>query len=120
VPFSVALSLYRDARNPRSYDDEVVHDRAILDLASRIKITVAAGQGRQDSTASVTIWLKDGREVSRRVSSFKGTPQRPLNQAELKEKFMLLTQHLDRGKMEATFERLQHIESEKAVDWVSV
>ena len=120
VPFSVALSLYRDARNPRSYDDEVVHDRAILDLASRIKITVAAGQGRQDSTATVTIWLKDGREVSRRVSSFKGTPQRPLNQAELKEKFMLLTRHLDRGKMEQTFERLQHIESEKAVDWVSV
>jgi len=54
------------------------------------------------------------------VSSFKGTPQRPLNQAELKEKFMLLTRHLDRGKMEQTFERLQHIESEKALDWVSV
>jgi 2-methylcitrate dehydratase PrpD len=120
VPFSVALSLYRDARDPRSYDDAVVHDRAILDLASRIKITKAAGQGRQDATASVTIRLKDGREVSRRVASFKGTPQRPLDQAELEEKFMLLTRHLERRKMAATFERLQHIESEKTLDWVSV
>jgi 2-methylcitrate dehydratase PrpD len=120
VPFSVALSLYRDARDPRSYDDTVVRDRAILDLASRIKATKAAGQSRQDTTATVTIRLKDGREVSRAVSNFMGTPQRPLDQAELKEKFMLLTRHLERGKMEAMFERLQHIEGEKTLDWVSV
>src|SRR4029077_2036315 len=37
VPFSFALSLSREARDPRSYDDAVVRDRAILDLASRIK-----------------------------------------------------------------------------------
>jgi hypothetical protein len=33
---------------------------------------------------------------------------------------MLLTRHLDAGKMAATFERLQHIEREKTLDWVSV
>jgi 2-methylcitrate dehydratase PrpD len=120
VPFSVALSLYRDARDPRSYDDAVVRDRAILDLASRIKATRALDQSRQDTTATVTIRLKDGREVSRRVTSFKGTPDRPLDQAELKEKFMLMTRHLEHSKMEAMFERLQRIESEKTLDWVSV
>jgi 2-methylcitrate dehydratase PrpD len=62
----------------------------------------------------------DRRELTRRVASFKGTPQRPLDQAELKEKFMLLTRHLERSKMEATFERLQRIETEKALDWVNV
>jgi 2-methylcitrate dehydratase PrpD len=120
VPFSVALSLYRDARDPRSFDDAVVHDRPILDLASRIKITRAANQSRQDTTSTVTIRLKDGREVSQRVSNFMGTPQRPLDQAELKEKFMLLTRHLERNKMETMFERLQHLESEKTLDWVRV
>jgi 2-methylcitrate dehydratase PrpD len=120
VPFSVALSLYRDARDPRSFDDGAVRDRAILDLASRIKIAKAPGQDRRDATATVTLQLNDGRELSRRVSSFKGTPQRPLDQAELKEKFMLLTRHLDRSKMESTFERLQRIESEKTLDWVSI
>jgi len=119
VPFSVALSLYRDARDPRSYDDAVVHDRAILDLASRTKITKAPGHRRQDLTATVTIRLKDGREVSRSVASFKGSPQRALNQAELKEKFMLLTRHLGQRKLEATFERLQGIEAEETLDWLN-
>ena len=120
VPFSVALSLYRDARDPRSYDDAVVYDRTILDLASRTKITQTPGRHRQDLTATVTIRLKDGRELSRGVASFKGSPQRPLDQAELKEKFMLLTHHLGRGKMEAIFERLQRIETETTLDWVKV
>jgi 2-methylcitrate dehydratase PrpD len=120
LPFSVALSLYRDAADPRSYDDAVVHDRAILDLAARIKPVKAANQSRQDQTATVTVRLKNGREVSRRVTNFKGTPERPLDPAELKEKFMLLTRHLERSRMEATFERLQHIEREKTLDWVSV
>jgi 2-methylcitrate dehydratase PrpD len=121
VPFSVALSLYRDARDPRSFnDDAVVHDAAILDLASRIKAIRAVNQSRQDTTATVTISLKDGRQISRRVTSFKGTAERPLDQAELKEKFMLMTGHRDRAKMEAMFERLQRIETEKTLDWIDV
>jgi 2-methylcitrate dehydratase PrpD len=120
VPFSVALSLYRDARDPRSYDDTAVTDRAILDLSSRIKSVVAAGQKHNDATATVTIRLKDGRELSRKVASFKGTPERPLDQADLKEKFLLLTRHLDRGKLEATFTRLQQIETEKTLEWINV
>jgi 2-methylcitrate dehydratase PrpD len=120
VPFSVALSLYRDARDPRAYDDAVVHDRAILDLAARVKCTEAPGQKHNDATSKVTVRLKDGREVSQTVSNFKGTPGRPLDQGELKEKFMLLTRHLDPAKMGTIFERLQQIETEKTLDWVSV
>jgi 2-methylcitrate dehydratase PrpD len=121
VPFSVALSLYRDARDPRSFnDDAVIHDRAILDLASRIKAVRAVNQSRQDTTATVTISLKDGRQISRQVTYFKGTAERPLDQAELKEKFMLMTAQRDRAKMEAMFARLQHIETEKTLDWIDV
>jgi 2-methylcitrate dehydratase PrpD len=120
VPFCVALSLYRDARDPRSFDDAVIHDRAILDLTARTKLTGAPGQSGLDPTATVTIRLKDGREVSRTVTSYKGTPERPLDRAELREKFLLLTRHLDRGRMEAMFERLQHIENEPSLDWVRV
>jgi 2-methylcitrate dehydratase PrpD len=121
VPFSVALSLYRDARDPRSFnDDAVIHDRAILDLASRIKAVRAVNQSRQDTTATVTISLKDGRQISRKVTYFKGTAERPLDQAELKEKFMLMTAQRDRAKMEAMFERLQHIEIEKTLDWIDI
>ena len=121
VPFSVALSLYRDARDPRSFDDDaVIHDKAILDLASRIKSIRAVNQSKQDTTATVTIRLKDGRELSQRVTSFKGTPEHPFDQAELKEKFMLMTGHRDRSKIETMFERLQHIENEKTLDWIEI
>jgi 2-methylcitrate dehydratase PrpD len=117
LPFSVALSLYRDPRDPRSYDDAVVHDREVLDLAARITTTKAP---RRDAVDTVTIRLKDGRELTRRVAAFKGTPERPFDQAELKEKFMLLTRNLDRAKAEATFARLQHIENEKTLEWISL
>jgi 2-methylcitrate dehydratase PrpD len=120
IPFSVALSLYRDPIDPRSFDEAAVHDRAILDLASRIKMVVTPGQDRRNLVATVTIKLKDGREVSRHVTSFKGTPERPMARAELREKFLLLTQRLGRNKMMSLFDRLQAIEEEKSLDWLNV
>jgi 2-methylcitrate dehydratase PrpD len=120
IPFSVALSLYRNPIDPRSFDDGVVRDRAILDLASRTKMVVTPGQDRRNLAASVTIKLKDGREFTRAVSSFKGTPERPLDRAELREKFLLLTQHLGRDRMSPLFDRLQAIEGEKTLDWLNI
>jgi len=120
IPFSVALSLYRDPVDPRSFDESAVHDRAILDLAARTKLTATAGQDRRDLAVTVSIRLKDGRELTRRVTSFKGTPERPLARAELREKFLLLTQRLGPDKMAPLFERLQGIENEKALDWLNV
>src|SRR5499427_7446777 len=120
IPFSVALSLYRDPIDPRSFDDAAVRDRAILDLASRTKMVVTPGQDRRDLAATVSVVLKDGREVSRQVTSFKGTPERPLARAELREKYLLLTQRLGRDKMAPLFDRVQAIEDEKTLDWLNV
>jgi 2-methylcitrate dehydratase PrpD len=120
IPFSVALSLYRDPVDPRSFDDGAVHDRAILDLAARTKLSVVAGQDRRDLAVTVTVRLKDGRALARKVTSFKGTPERPLGRAELREKFLLLTQRLGGDRMASLFERLQGIENEKTLDWLSV
>jgi 2-methylcitrate dehydratase PrpD len=120
IPFSVALSLYRDPVDPRSFDDGAVHDRAILDLAARTKLSVVAGQDRRDLAVTVTVRLKDGRALARKVTSFKGTPERPLGRTELREKFLLLTQRLGADRMAALFERLQGIEGEKTLDWLGV
>ena len=58
--------------------------------------------------------------VSRRVTSFKGTPERPLDRAELREKFLLLTRRQGSAQMAALFDRLQGIEGETTLDWLSV
>jgi 2-methylcitrate dehydratase PrpD len=120
IPFSVALAVYRDPRDPRSFDDAALHDPDIRALAKLITMSVAAGQDWRDLATTVTITLKDGRVLTRRVTEFRGTPERPLDQEGLREKFMLLTRHLDRAKMERLFERLQQIEGEKDLDWLKV
>jgi hypothetical protein len=97
------------------------HDDMSPLMAARRGLRVCLHRERaQERRKIMTIRLKDGREVSRSVARFKGTPQRPLDQAELREKFMLLTRQLERSRMEATFERLQHIETGKTLDWVGV
>jgi 2-methylcitrate dehydratase PrpD len=120
IPFSVALSLYRDPIDPRSFDETAVRDPAILDMASRTKIVATPGQDRRNLVVTVSIKLKDGREVSRKVTSFKGTPERPMDRAELQEKFLLLTKRLGRDRTVPLFDRLQAVEEEKTLDWLNV
>jgi 2-methylcitrate dehydratase PrpD len=120
VPFSVALSVYRDPRDPRSFDESAVGDPDICALAQRVAISAAEGQASGDLASTLTITLKDGRVFTRRVTGFRGTPDRPLDQAGLREKFMLLTQRLDRSRMEQLFERLQQVETERDLKWIRV
>ncbi|HEX3483660.1 MAG TPA: MmgE/PrpD family protein [Micropepsaceae bacterium] len=119
IPFSVALSLYRNPIDPDSFDDNVHRDAQILAMASRVKMITAPGQEREDLTSIVAVTLKDGRSFSRKVTEFSGTPARPLTRAGLEEKFMLLTKRFPRGDMQRLFERLQTIETEKTLDWIS-
>src|SRR5262249_22439624 len=90
IPFCVALAHLRDPRDPRSFDDAALTDPQIRALAERV--TISVGRDRPTPLAAVvTVTLNDGRVLTRPVADFKGTPARPLDQAELKEKFLLLT-----------------------------
>jgi 2-methylcitrate dehydratase PrpD len=57
--------------------------------------------------------------VSTRVEDFMGTPKRPLDAAGMKEKFMLNTKRFPQAQMERMFERLQNIENEPNLDWLT-
>jgi 2-methylcitrate dehydratase PrpD len=119
IPFCVALAHHRDPRDPRSFDQSALNDPHIRALAERVAITV--GKDRPTPLAAVvTITLKDGRVLTRTVAGFKGTPEQPLDGAELREKFLLLTRHCTGSDMAAMFERLQNLENERDLDWVGV
>jgi 2-methylcitrate dehydratase PrpD len=118
IPFSVALAVYRNPVDPRSFDEAVARDPEILALASRVKMTVTDGQDNRNLASTVKVTLKDGRVLERRVVDFRGTPERPLDRAGLLEKFLLLTQKFPRPEMERVFERLQNIEDEKSFAWL--
>jgi 2-methylcitrate dehydratase PrpD len=121
IPFSVALAHYRDPRDPRSYDESALNDPAMRSLAERVTITVASGHHDHATIAAdVAVELKDGRVLKKVVSDFKGTPENPLQQADLRERFMLLTRHCRASDMERVFARLQNIEAETNLDWLAV
>src|SRR4051794_3183892 len=121
LPFCVALAHYREARDPASFNLKSFNDPAIRALAMRVTITVGEEAKHGHTIAStVTVTLKDGRALTRRVESFKGTPEQPLDRAEMREKFLLLTHHCDPKAMARLFDRLQNLEDERSLDWVKV
>ncbi len=90
IPFCVALALFRDPRDPASFDESALVDPDIRAMCRRVTVTVADPPTRTAGASIVTVRLKDGRSVTREVEEFNGTPARPLNRAELREKFMML------------------------------
>ena len=121
LPFCVALAHYKNARDPRSFSAASFNNPAIRSLAQRVTITVSDEAKHGHTLAStVTVTLKDGRALTRRVADFKGTPESPLDRAEMREKFLLLTSHCNNKAMERLFERIQNLEDEKTLDWMKV
>jgi 2-methylcitrate dehydratase PrpD len=121
LPFCVALAHYHDPRDPRSFNIKSFNNAAIRSLASRVTVSVADEAKHGHTLAStVTVTLRNGRALTRRVTDFKGTPEQPLDRAEMREKFLLLTRHCDRGAMARLFERLAGLETERKLDWLKV
>ena len=119
IPFCVALAHVRDPRDPRSFDEGALREPHIRSLAERVTITIAKDRPTP-LAAEVTVALKDGRVLSRCVAAFKGTPEQPLDQGELREKFLLLTRHCNAHDMGEMFDRLQNLERESNLDWIGV
>jgi 2-methylcitrate dehydratase PrpD len=121
LPFCVALAHHRDPRDPASFSMKSFNDPAIRSLATRVTITVADEARHGHTIAStVTVTLNDGRALTRHVESFKGTPEQPLDRAEMRDKFLLLTKACDPKAMARLFDRLQNLEGERNLDWIKV
>ncbi len=118
IPFCVALALFRDPRDPASFDDSALSDPAIRAMTSRVSVVTADPPVKFAGASIVTVHLKDGRSVSKEVEEFNGTPARPLDRAELKDKFMTLTRVRYGDEATAMFERLQGLEDETDLGWV--
>ncbi|HSJ42959.1 MAG TPA: hypothetical protein VK955_18190, partial [Xanthobacteraceae bacterium] len=119
IPFCVALAHVRDPRDPRSFDDTALRDPRIRSLCERVAITIDDDRPTP-LAATVTVTLRDGRVLTRSVTGFKGTPEQPLDQDELREKFLMLTRHCTADDMGEMFDRLQNLEGETDLDWIGV
>ncbi len=119
IPFCVALALFRDPRDPVSFDAGALNDPEIRGMCRRVSVVAADPPTKVAGASIVTVQLKDGRSFTREVAEFNGTPARPLGQAELRDKFITLTRaRYDATAAGARFDRLQKIDEEPELSWV--
>jgi len=112
IPFCVALALYREARDPESYDEGALADPKIRALTRRVTLVPAEGHGRAAIGSTVTVTLADGRRLERHGDSGLLEP------GELSDKFARLTRGAlgDRGGV--LYDRLQRLETEDRLRWL--
>ena len=122
LPFCAALAHYHNPRDPASFNGRSLDNAEIRSLASRVTVSVAdeTRHGHNALVSTVTVTLNDGRKLERRVDSFKGTPEQPLDRAEMRDKFLLLTKACNQKAMARLFDRLQNLENERTLDWIKV
>lgn len=118
IPFCVALALYRDPRDPASFDASALVDTNIRALCRRVDVTVAEPPPSVPGASRVTIRLRNGHIMSREVAEFDGTPNRPLRIDELRDKFMMFISGSGMSQGSSTFDRLQDIEEETDLQWL--
>jgi 2-methylcitrate dehydratase PrpD len=111
IPFSVALALCREARDPESWDESALANPTIRALCRRVRLVPDPG-GEHGGT--VTIALVDGRRLERHAENGMLAP------GELADKFLRLTRAaLGEHPAAALFERLQRLEEEENLDWLT-
>ncbi|MBV9017376.1 MAG: MmgE/PrpD family protein [Alphaproteobacteria bacterium] len=118
IPFCVALALFREARDPESYDESALADPQIRALTRRVHIVPETGEGgdhrhRGAMGSTVTVTLADGRRFETHVDSGLLEP------GELPDKFTRLTRGaLGESGAARLFARLQKLEGEASLDWL--
>jgi 2-methylcitrate dehydratase PrpD len=114
IPFSVALALCREARDPEAWSETALADSHIRALCRRVRL-VPEPRGEHGGMAStVTVALTDGRRFEQRAESGMLEP------GELADKFRRLTRAaLGEHNAAGLFERLQRLEQEESLDWLT-
>ena len=114
IPFCVALALHREARDPESYDQTALAHPQIRALCRRVRLVPEPAGQHGGMASTVTITLTDRRRFECRAENGMLEP------GELADKFLRLTRSAlgERGAT-ALFERLQRLEDEASLDWLT-
>ena len=88
MPFTAAVALTRDPRDPRHYAVEALQDEVVCDLARRVELypdaEMEALYPRYGTRAEVK--LKDGRTLETKLLDAHGTPEDPCSEDEFRQR----------------------------------
>jgi 2-methylcitrate dehydratase PrpD len=108
--------LHKDPLDPRVFSDATLNDASIRQVCRNTKVVaIPRDKARHRFSATLTVRLKDGRELTTDMHEFPGMPSRPLSREELRAKFLKLTADTTAFDPEAVFGRLEALENQESV-----
>lgn len=115
LPYCVAVALLDGAVGLGQFTEERVRRPDVQALMPRVRMFVHPEQTTRESLprrfAAVTITLRDGRRLERRIDRARGQPQNSLTDAELEAKFRdCAARALPPGRVEAVLAAVQGLE----------
>lgn len=98
TPYAVAAALLYGRADLTVFEPL---DDAVLALAKKVNVTENesfSAQSDQKRIAAVTVFFKDGTDVTKQVDYAKGDPENPMTKEELSKKKEMLFAYTDRGQ----------------------
>jgi 2-methylcitrate dehydratase len=122
IPYSAAVVLMYGKIEAEHYEDPYLHDARLLDLVSRVKCLPSDEADRTEhefNLCELEIVLKSGARKTVRVEYHRGHFKNPMTDAEMEEKFRLMTQkHLPAERTDDLLRLLWDLENVPRVSTV--
>jgi 2-methylcitrate dehydratase len=119
IPYSAAVVLMYGNITGEHYEDPYLHDKTLLDLVGRVKVTPSEEADRMEqelNLCELEVILKSGARKSFRVEYHRGHFKNPMTDAEMEEKFRSMAQkHLAAERVDNLLRILWSIENEPQV-----
>jgi 2-methylcitrate dehydratase PrpD len=115
MPYLVARALIDGKVGIDTFTEEAVRDAGVLKLAERVKMNLDTSLQRTDlggRPCRVTLRLKNGQTFTREAQHAKGSPEFPMTEAELNEKFFDCAKHaIPAAAAEQALQNIQKLET---------
>ena len=119
MPYLVARALIDGKVGIDTFTESAVRDPNVLKLAERVKMNLDNNLKKSDLAGRpcrVTVRLKNGQTYTREAQHAKGSPEFPMTEAELNEKFFECAKHaLPAAAAQQALENIQKLETLSSV-----
>ena len=119
MPYLVARAVIDGKVGIDTFTESAVREPNVLKLAERVKMNLDTSLKRSDlggRPCRVTVRLKSGQTYSREAEHAKGSPEFPMTEAELNEKFFECAKHaIPISTAEQALDHIQNLETLKNI-----
>jgi len=117
MPYVAAYTALYGPPMLKAFTEEAIHDEAVKALARKVSVAIDRefADILDDSPSRVTVTLADGRTVEKMRYYASGTPQAPLTQEQVEEKFFSCAERaVDKTSATKIFAFLNRIDQERS------